>query len=117
MAGRDSVRDWVGAVAIAFAVSAARRCSAAGHDHTVTIGPMIATSACVDARRPAELSHADDQGRIEQSPSVEVLNQRGKALVEWFQQFAMPREDIQMTVPVSVLPVVDLVVDANEPDV
>src|SRR5262249_37436792 len=53
----------------------------AGQDHTVTVGPVVATSFFVHTRRPAEFPHRDHQRGLQEAARMEILDQSREGLI------------------------------------
>src|SRR5262249_6350469 len=70
------------AVGVGGAEDLARANAAAGEDHRARLRIVIAAGVSVDLRRAAEISHPDDQGRLEEPAPAEVVDERAHRLVE-----------------------------------
>ena len=93
--GGDGVGVGVGAQLVAGAEGDSATDAAAGQDHAVAVGPVVAPGAGVDLGRSAELAHGDDQGFVEQPAIGEIVDQGGKRPVGWWDQVVLePAEDV-----------------------
>src|SRR5262245_8919641 len=72
---RDRSRGWIGACLVGTADDLPAANAAAGQYHREAIWPVIAAGLIVDDRRAAEISHPDDERRIEQTALLEVVEQ------------------------------------------
>ena len=52
------------------------------HHKAEHITPVVAATAAVEFRCPAHFAHGDDEGRIQQPPRGQVLDQGGETLIE-----------------------------------
>src|SRR5436309_1918769 len=88
----------------AFGVRGADRLAAlqarAREEDTARIRPVVPPGELIDLRRPAELAHPDDQRRVQQAALMEVLQQRGIAIVQGTEQM-LPEllEVVGMSIP------------------
>jgi hypothetical protein len=55
--------------------------SATGQQHGVTLRPVIAADVGIQTRCPAEFSHPDDKGRIQQSSLIEIIEKDWQGVV------------------------------------
>ena len=103
--GGDGVGVGVGAELVARAEGDPAPNSAAGQDHAVAVGPVVAPGAGVDLGRPAELAHGDDQGFLEQPAAAQVVDQGRERPVGRRDQVVLePAEDVCVRVPVGLCP-------------
>src|SRR5205085_7485983 len=73
---------------------------AAAEDHRPAAGPVVAAGVLVDARRPAELAHPQDDRVFPHAAVVEVFDQGAHAVVEARAiAGADAREDVSVHVP------------------
>ena len=113
VAGRDRTVDRVGGLLVGLAQHQASLGAAAGQDDETALWPVIASGLGVDPWRATHLAHQHDEGRIEQSPLLEVVDQGGEHLVEDRQVVPAHVEVVGVQVP--VIPAVGLFpVDADE---
>jgi hypothetical protein len=76
ISARHRVFRRVRAKGVARAVNCASLHAAAGEEHGVAIGPVVAAGVAVDHRRAAEFPRRDDQCRLEQAAFFQVADQR-----------------------------------------
>ena len=73
--------------------------AAAGQGHVERLGIMIAAAAGVDGGSAAELAHPDHERFVEHAALLQVGDQRGERLVDFFAEFFHAGEVVVVGVP------------------
>src|SRR5207253_2910316 len=75
--------------------------SAAGHEGTADLRPMVASSFLIDARRPAEFTPGNDRDVIEHAACFQIFDEGREGLVEFAAVVANQVKVLTMAIPAS----------------
>ena len=110
---RDRIGHGMGTDPVALPVDRPPLDPAAGEEHRIAVGPVVAAGPGIDLRRPPELPHRHDERRFEEAALVEIGDQRGERPIG-------DREEMMLVlaralgVSIPVLPLLAVVVDIHE---
>ena len=86
--------------------------AAAGHEHAETVRVVVAAVLAFGHRGPAEFTAPDDEGAFEESPALEVFDQRGDGAVAPGAELGVVAFEVAVGVPLTARSAIKL----DEPD-